>query len=187
MKRPNPPLSPSVEASSRQPNSKQTRTLAGDVGNVFRKTGEFITDHKWQTIGGAVLALTVAGGLTHWATEAQNSADAKASFDAQQEFKQDLDSVALHIANPKDVVQDSTIVDPGNHLSDEAIAFADENKIDHQEDGVDTILETAIAISKANLIHPNSKFVISEVDVNGDGTKEAVVQVAPEDLPTLSQ
>ncbi len=121
------------------------------------------------------------------ATHSQTAQNFDKKSTDQDVFKAQLDKIASDIANPSDVVAGSTITSPGNHLSAEAIAFADQNKLDHQENGVDTLLETAVAISKANLIQPNSKFVISEVDVNGNGTKEAVLQVAPVDLPTLPQ
>lgn len=117
----------------------------------------------------------------------QSVDQATANNTEHDNFMTALDEAALKMANPDEVIPDSAIIDPGNHLYAEASKFADEHNLSHNVDGVDTILQTAIAISKKNLIQPGSEFVVSNVDVDGDGTNEVIVQVSPVDLPTLSK
>ena len=139
----------------------------------------------------ALGALAVGGvgvlvGQTYVNNNTQTHAAASASeaSQAHTEFLKQLDKAATKHADLSAVVPDSAIVNPGNHLYTEAAAFADAHGINHQKNGEDTLLETAVAISKANYIQPNSEFVISEVDVDNNGTMEAIVQLSPTDLET---
>jgi hypothetical protein len=104
----------------------------------------------------------------------------------QDAFLKLLDDAATEKeANLSDVIPGSTIIDPGNQLYSRALEFAKAQGLDYSENGVDTILETAVAISKAGYVQPDSIFVVSKVDVDQNGTDEVIVQRAP-DLPTES-
>lgn len=166
------PQQPRPDASEPQSMSRQEkflkRGLPALLGVAALSTGAYLTT---QTVVNA-------------ANENQHVADLKEANQEQQDFMKLLDNAATTIADPESVIEGSTIVDPGNHLYDEAKAFADEHGLTYQENGVNTLLETSVAISKGMFIQPDSEFVISQVDVDGDGDEELIVQLPPQDLET---
>ncbi|MDB5167290.1 MAG: hypothetical protein JWN26_435 [Candidatus Saccharibacteria bacterium] len=129
---------------------------------------------------GLLVGQTVANNANHDKAVAASDKISKEHAD----FLALLDKTATKQADSSEVVPDSAIVNPGNHLYDDALAFAEAHNLTHEENGVDTLLETAVAISKANYIQPDSTFVLSETDPNHDGVDELVVQLAPKDLGT---
>jgi hypothetical protein len=140
----------------------------------------------------AILGIVAVSGAAYLTVQSavnneNNAKSAQAQIDKQHkadDFETALKAAAIRIANPNDVIANSILIDPGNHLYDMAKQFADEHGISHSENGVDTILESSTAIDAAGLIQPKSEFVIATVDVNHDGTDEAIVEVAPNQLKT---
>lgn len=132
----------------------------------------------------AVVGLVVAPTIKNTVDHANAAAASDKASKEHTDFLTLLDKAATKHADSSEVVADSAIVNPGNHLYDNALAFAEAHNLNHEEKGVDTLLETAVAISKANYIQPDSTFVLSETDLNHDGTDELIVQLTPKDLGT---
>ena len=94
---------------------------------------------------------------------------------AIEDFNKMLDSLAITSANPEDVIPRSgfSIENNTEYIGEEAQKTAESIKID----SFDTIADSALAISRANLVHPGSEFVLSSVEIGGND--EVIVQLAP--------
>lgn len=127
-----------------------------------------------------VAALAAAGYFVGQVVTTENSHNASIAADTKKDqliddFNRMLDELAVQNAHPENVIPDSEFSIPNNsfYLRNEALKTADDVGVDDVEE----IRSSALAISKANLIHPGSEFVLSEVTI-GDET-EVIVQLAP--------
>lgn len=131
-------------------------------------------------IATGVAALTAVGLIAQVVTNESHRAAAIAADNkkdqAIDDFNKMLDSLAIQNANPNNVIEGTEFSIPNNtkYLGEEALHAAN-----HAHLPTDDIAESALAISRANLIHPGSDFVLSNVDVDHDGNGEVIVQLAP--------
>lgn len=127
-----------------------------------------------------VAALAAAGYFVGQVVTTENSHNASIAAETKKDqliddFNKMLDHLATENANPANVIPDSEFSIAGNseYLGEKAQRTAESIAID----SVDTIADSALAISEANLIHPGSEFVLSSVEINGND--EVIVQLAP--------
>ena len=130
------------------------------------------------------LVLTAVGVGVNTLNTHNRAEEIKADTTAEALYVSNLESVALNQADPNNVIG-APMTDNGEsaRIYDQAMAQLESLGLNDKA-GLNavTVGITSTAISRANLIQPDSIFVLTQGDFDNNGTIDVIVQPAPEDL-----